>query len=106
MNQVCYLYRLHPGTEEEYERRHAEVWPELRALLDEAGVYDYTIFRRGTLLICVLRTHHGFAAANTVLSASDVQARWTESLCHLFAEIADSEGEPLWAHPVFRHDGR
>jgi L-rhamnose mutarotase len=106
VNQLCYLYQLRPGAEAEYERRHAQVWPELRALLDEAGVYDYSIFRRDTLLICVLRARDGFPAAQAILSASDIQARWSASLRHLFASIADTDGEPLWAHEVFRHDGR
>jgi len=96
---------LHPGAEAEYARRHAQIWPELSALLDEAGMYDYAIFRRDLLLICVLRTRHGFAHAQRVTATSPVQARWTASLAHLFAEIADADGEPLWAELVFRHDG-
>ncbi|WP_343450729.1 L-rhamnose mutarotase [Micromonospora oryzae] len=103
--QVCHLYRLRPGAEAEYERRHAEVWPELSALLDEAGIYEYAIYRRDLLLICVLRTRSGFAHAGAVTAASPVQARWTASLAHLFAEIAEADGEPLWAHQVFHHPG-
>lgn len=103
--QICHLYWLREGAEEEYERRHTSVWPALSALLDTAGIYDYSIFRRGRLLICVLRTRHGYDHARDVTGASEVQAQWTESLMHLFDEIADAEGEPLWAHRVFRHDG-
>jgi len=29
---------------DEYKRRHDEIWPELRILLAEAGVPDYSIF--------------------------------------------------------------
>lgn len=103
--QLCYVYRLRPGAEQEYERRHEQIWPELSALLDEAGIYDYSIFRRDLLLICVLRTRRGFAHASQVTGASQVQRRWTESLSHLFDQIADADGEPLWAHRVFRHRG-
>ncbi|WP_283133644.1 L-rhamnose mutarotase [Rhizohabitans arisaemae] len=103
--QLCHVYRLRPGAEEEYERRHADLWPEMAEFLDEAGVYDYHIYRYGTLLICVLRTRWGFEHTREATRASAVQARWTASLTHLFAEVADSEGEPLWAHPVFHHDG-
>ncbi|KXK60731.1 hypothetical protein AWW66_17445 [Micromonospora rosaria] len=104
--QVCHLYRLRPGAEAEYERRHADLWPEMAALLDTAGVYDYHIYRHGLLLICVLRTRWGFNHARRVTGASEVQARWTASLAHLFAEIADADGEPLWGYPVFHHPGR
>lgn len=35
---------LKPGMEEEYRKRHAEIWTELKTLLTERGVRDYTIF--------------------------------------------------------------
>jgi len=36
--------KLLPGNAEEYERRHREIWPELVALLKEAGISNYSIF--------------------------------------------------------------
>jgi L-rhamnose mutarotase len=36
--------QLHRGFEEEYKRRHNEIWPELRKLLKENGVAHYSIF--------------------------------------------------------------
>ena len=36
--------KLFPGQQEEYRRRHSEIWPELRDLLKSAGVEDYSIF--------------------------------------------------------------
>lgn len=35
---------LKPGCEEEYARRHVALWPEMKALLKESGVSDYSIF--------------------------------------------------------------
>lgn len=35
---------LKSGFEEEYEKRHSEIWPELEKLIRESGVYDYSIF--------------------------------------------------------------
>lgn len=35
--------RLMPGREAEYRRRHDAIWPELAALLKEAGISDYSI---------------------------------------------------------------
>lgn len=35
---------LKPGCEEEYEHRHAAIWPELKKLLSDNGVYDYSIY--------------------------------------------------------------
>jgi L-rhamnose mutarotase len=44
MEQIAFLMRLKPGHEQEYRRRHDEIWPELQAALTQAGVRDYSIF--------------------------------------------------------------
>lgn len=36
--------KLIAGFADEYKKRHAEIWPELSALLKANGVSDYTIF--------------------------------------------------------------
>lgn len=35
---------LKPGYEAEYEKRHAAIWPELKNLLSENGICDYSIY--------------------------------------------------------------
>jgi L-rhamnose mutarotase len=35
---------LNQGQKEEYKKRHNELWPELRQLLKNAGVSEYSIF--------------------------------------------------------------
>jgi L-rhamnose mutarotase len=42
--RLAFKMQLHPGNQEEYRRRHSELWPELKALLKEAGVENYSIF--------------------------------------------------------------
>lgn len=44
MEKFAFKMRLNPGQKEEYKRRHHEIWPELIALLKEAGISDYSIF--------------------------------------------------------------
>jgi L-rhamnose mutarotase len=44
MQRVAFKMKLKPGFEKEYERRHDEIWPELRKALKDAGVSDYSIF--------------------------------------------------------------
>lgn len=36
--------QLHPGYEDEYRKRHNELWPELRELLKSNGIRDYSIY--------------------------------------------------------------
>lgn len=42
--RVAFKMKLHAGCEEEYRRRHDEIWPELSELLRETGISDYSIF--------------------------------------------------------------
>lgn len=44
MTRFAFRMKLYPGREAEYERRHAELWPELAVALRDAGVSDYTIW--------------------------------------------------------------
>lgn len=53
-----YAFKMHlnPGMEDEYRRRHDEIWPELVTLLKDAGVEDYSIHldRETNILFAVL----------------------------------------------------
>lgn len=44
MERVAFKMKLKKGFEEEYKKRHDEIWPELKALLKDQGVSDYSIF--------------------------------------------------------------
>lgn len=39
----CFTMQLKPGFEEEYKRRHDNIWPELQDLLSESGIKEYYI---------------------------------------------------------------
>ena len=42
--RVAFKMKLYPGFVEEYKKRHAQLWPELRKLLKDSGVSEYSIF--------------------------------------------------------------
>lgn len=44
MKKIAFKMKLKPGCKEEYKRRHDEIWPELKELLVNNGVRDYSIF--------------------------------------------------------------
>jgi len=44
MPTIAFKMKLFKGFEEEYKRRHDNIWPELKELLDDAGISDYYIF--------------------------------------------------------------
>jgi L-rhamnose mutarotase len=40
MRTEAFTMKLKPGCEAEYERRHQAIWPELKDLLRDAGIYE------------------------------------------------------------------
>ncbi len=44
MERIGFTMKLFPGKTEEYKRRHDAIWPELAALLRDAGISDYGIY--------------------------------------------------------------
>ena len=44
MKRNAFKMKLYPGFEQEYQKRHDEIWPELAKQLSDAGISDYSIF--------------------------------------------------------------
>jgi L-rhamnose mutarotase len=44
MQRVAFKMKLFKGREDEYKKRHDEIWPELKELLKQIGIKDYSIF--------------------------------------------------------------
>ena len=47
MERIAFTMRVKPGQEAEYRRRHADVWPEMRRALKDAGCSNYSIYMKG-----------------------------------------------------------
>lgn len=44
LQRIAFKMKLTAGYEQEYKRRHDEIWPELADLLKQSGISDYSIF--------------------------------------------------------------
>ena len=44
MKRLAFKMHLNQGQKEAYKKRHDEIWPELKRLLKDAGVSEYSIF--------------------------------------------------------------
>jgi L-rhamnose mutarotase len=44
MQRVAYKMKLFKGFEDEYKKRHDEIWSDLQRLLKRKGITDYSIF--------------------------------------------------------------
>jgi L-rhamnose mutarotase len=104
LQRICFLMDLIPGREDEYQRRHDEIWPELVAELQKAGVRNYTLFRRDTTVIAYAECHPDAATAFGRVGATEVNARWSEWFADVLARLRDENGELIEASEVWHLD--
>lgn len=89
MQRYAFCLRLRAGMEEAYDRAHREVWPEMLALLKQAGISEYSIFRRDRLVVLVLQAEN-FDAAWDRVEQDPVNTRWQQTMAPYFDDM-----EPL-----------
>lgn len=75
MASYAWVLEVRPGHEEEYKRRHDEIWPEMTAALRQAGFRNYNIFRHGLTLFGYFECDD-LAALQKAIAADPVNARW------------------------------
>ena len=74
--RVAFKMKLKPGFKEEYKKRHAELWPELRTLLKEQGVSNYSIFfDEETNILFGVQNQEGESSSQD-LGALEIVQKW------------------------------
>ena len=101
MEKFAFKMKLNPGMEAEYRKRHDEIWPELVALLKEAGVSDYSIHldaETDTLFGVLWRTDdHGMDD----LPSHPVMRAWWAHMADIMETNADNEPVSIPLETVF-----
>ena len=98
--RVGFMLEVRPERIDEYVAAHADVWPEMRAALKDAGIRNYTIFRAGTRVFGYFETDDR-AATELFLAEQPVCARWQDRMAEFLVQRVDDGGpEPL--EEIFR----
>jgi L-rhamnose mutarotase len=78
MQRFGFKMKLKPGYENEYIRRHNKIWPELKNLLKQTGISDYSIFLdRDTNTLFAYQKQSGNTSSQDIGSNPVVQKWWT-----------------------------
>ena len=107
MRRFGQVIGVKPEAIEEYERLHAQVWPEVLATIHARNIRNYTIFRHELMLFAYFEYVGSDFAADMARMAADpmMQAWWklTDPLQEPLPERADGE---WWAtmREVFHTD--
>lgn len=76
MEKYAWKATVKPGMLSEYIRRHNEIWPELTAVLRQAGIYNYTIWNVGEELFGYYECAQGADYAAKVQAESPIVDQW------------------------------
>lgn len=99
MERYAWKATVKPGRLAEYIHRHQLIWPEMKQVLYEAGVRNYTIWNVGDELFGYYETALGNAFAAKVQADSPVVAKWNAYM----KDVMEMEMDPVTgAQPILR----
>ena len=78
MERFAWKATVKDGKLEEYKYRHAHIWPEMKQVLKEAGIANYTIWNVGNELFGYFECEKGVAYVEKYQAESPVVDKWNE----------------------------
>lgn len=79
------------GSIDEYIKRHDEIWPEMKEVLEKAGIKNYSIWNVGNELFGYYECEKGVEYAAKVQAESEVVDRWNEYMKDILIMEMDPE---------------
>jgi L-rhamnose mutarotase len=100
--RAAFVLNIKPDRVDEYVVAHADVWPEMRRAITEAGIRNYSIFLDGA------RAYGYFEADDPEISLerlgqTEVNTRWQNAMADLLEVRVQDDGPGLLPE-IFRLD--
>lgn len=91
MERMAWKAIIKDGMLEEYKRRHANIWPEMKQVLKEAGITNYSIWSIGNEVFGYFECEKGVPYAEKYQADSPVVDRWNEYMKDVMVMEMDPE---------------
>ncbi|RFM33688.1 L-rhamnose mutarotase [Chitinophaga silvisoli] len=102
--KIAFKMYLKPGYKEEYQRRHAAIWPELKQLLQANGITDYTIFfDEATNTLFAVQQQSGDQSSQE-LGTTEIVQRWWAYMADIMETNPDHSPVTVPLTAVFHMD--
>ena len=96
---------LKPGFEEEYQRRHAALWPELKRQIKEAGIGNYSIFwDRDTNILFACQEMADYGQSSQDMGADEITRKWWDYMADIMETNPDNSPVTIPLREVFHLD--
>ncbi|VBB09789.1 rhamnose/fucose mutarotase [Lucifera butyrica] len=91
MERFAWKAMVREGKLEEYKKRHDEIWPEMKQVLKDAGIGNYSIWNIGNELFGYFECEKGVAFAEKCQAASPVVDKWNEYMKDVMTMVMDPQ---------------
>jgi len=104
MKKIAFKMKLKPGFKDEYKKRHDAIWPELKKMIKDSGVSDYTIFLdEETNILFAVQKVSGTGGSQDLGTTAIVQ-KWWKYMADIMETNADFSPVSIPLEPVFHMD--
>ena len=101
MQTVAFKMKLNPGQTAEYKKRHDEIWPELKKLLKDNGISDYSIFLdEETNILFAVQKQDGNESSQD-LGSTEIVKKWWAYMADVMETNPDNSPVTVALKPVF-----
>ena len=96
--------KLHPGMEQEYERRHNLLWPEMKEMIHAYGGRNYSIFLDPDTLVLYGYIELEDEAKWSESANTAICRKWWDFMADIMDVNPDNSPVAVDLHPVFHLD--
>ncbi|TDE16651.1 L-rhamnose mutarotase [Dyadobacter psychrotolerans] len=101
MQTVAFKMKLNPGLAGEYKKRHDEIWPELKKLLKDNGISDYSIFLdEETNILFAVQKQDGNGSSQD-LGSTEIVKKWWAYMAEVMETNPDNSPVSIPLQQVF-----
>lgn len=101
MKRLAFKMYLTEGMKEEYKKRHNEIWPELKKLLKDAGVSEYSIFLdEETNILFAFQKNSGKGGSQD-LGQTEIVQKWWKFMADIMKTNPDNSPVSIELEEVF-----
>ena len=101
--KIAFKMKLKPGFAEEYQKRHDAIWQELKQLLKDNGIGDYTIFLdEETNTLFAVQQQSG--ASSQDLGQTEIVQKWWAYMADIMETNPDHSPVSIPLKKVFHLD--
>ena len=96
MKRFAFKMFLKPGCEEEYQKRHAALWPELRQQIKDAGVGNYSIYwDKDTNILFGYQECEGEGNSQDTTDVDPITQKWWDMMADIMEVNPDNSPSPF-----------